>query len=489
MNQETELLGATGDRYIDSYLGAWCIEPSHGNALLTIGQSLSLEPHRAQHFVRLNSGMLAPEPIKLSSVEMDASVNAQSQGGPYSGQLTSDGVAIIRLNGSLMKFQSSMSSSTGTVEFRRAVRAASVDSRVKGIMLVVESPGGTVSGTADAADDVILAGSRKPLWTYAEDMIASAAYWIGSNGQRIGSNRTALVGSLGTVGVLYDWSAAAEKNGVKAYVFSTGEFKGAGTPGAEITEKQREYYQALINETNSHFVDAVSKSRGFDAKHLFDGRVHLAKDAKSLKLIDDVMSIDDFYNQFVSHLSKSNARTARAEDTSNITAEASPPETASMTQGISMPEGTENKKIAASLAEIEAACQGASNDFIVAQLKGNATLDEAKTAYFASILARNAALEAKVKTLEEAKAETKAETKTETKAEDEKAVEQKATAKTPGNSAVGNASDTTIVGVNAASQFMAIVAEKKKAGMDSFKALVAAAKEEPELHAAYIASK
>lgn len=208
---------------------------------------------------------------------------------------TWEGVAIISIDGPMMKFNSKFGG-TNTVQTRQALRAALGDPNIGAIMLRVDSPGGSYAGTAELAQEVRNADSLKPIFSYAEDMMASAAYWVGSQTRRIFSNATGQVGSIGTVAVLDDTSKAMEIQGVKVHVISTGEFKGAFSDGTPITPAQIQYIQSLIDSLNEHFLAGVMDGRQIDKKALAsvaDGRVFIAKEAKQSGLIDQISTFED----------------------------------------------------------------------------------------------------------------------------------------------------------------------------------------------------
>jgi signal peptide peptidase SppA len=204
-------------------------------------------------------------------------------------------VAVIRAVGTLMKQQSSMGG-TSTIQLRRDIRSAAADPTVSASCSAIDSPGGTVAGTADLAADVKAARRKKPVWAHIDDLGASAAYWLASQADAVyANNPTALVGSIGTLQVVYDYSAAAEKEGVKTLVFRTGPLKGAGVPGAAVTEEQAANYQRLVNETQTHFDAAVRAGRGMTRAELDavrTGGVFPAGEAVGLKLIDGVRPLD-----------------------------------------------------------------------------------------------------------------------------------------------------------------------------------------------------
>lgn len=255
------------------YAGLWAIEETRGRALAALAARTDLAAHVAR-----------AEPPRLRSAITSV---------PVSGGKS---VAVIRVAGTLMKGESSLTASTSTVQLRRDVRKAAADPEVLAILLAIDSPGGTVAGTADLAAEVKAAAKKKPVWAHADDLCASAAYWVASQCERVFANdATALVGSIGTVLTLYDASAAAEREGVKPLVFATGPLKGAGTPGAAVTADQVAYFQAMVDETQKSFDRAVRLGRGLTEKQLADvrtGGVFAAPEAEAKRLIDGVKSFD-----------------------------------------------------------------------------------------------------------------------------------------------------------------------------------------------------
>jgi len=256
---------------LHEYFGLWAYEPEAFFAQWSLFRATDLTRHAA-----------APAPGRSSTMTMEPGKNGQS-------------VAVIGVGGTLMKQQSSMGG-TSTIQLRRDIRTAANDPTVSGILLAIDSPGGAVAGMMSLAADVNAARRKKPLWAGIDDLGASAAYWLASQADAVyASSPTALVGSIGTIMTVYDVSKAAEAEGVKPLVFATGPLKGAGTPGTEITQEQRDYFQGLIDDTQQHFDAAVRKGRNLSAADLAkvrSGGVFPAAVAKDLKLIDGIQPLE-----------------------------------------------------------------------------------------------------------------------------------------------------------------------------------------------------
>lgn len=208
--------------------------------------------------------------------------------------IDSAGISIIPIDGQMMKGESKYGGAN-TIEVRRQVRAAMKDSDVKGILLAIDSPGGTVSGTEELAADVLAARKAKPTRAHVDDLGASAAYWVASQTSRITASATSEIGSIGTLAVVEDFSGAAEKKGIKVNVISTGPYKGAGVPGTVVTDAHIAYVQYRVNAINDQFLAAVASGRKKSPAKVqdwADGRVWIASKAQEMGLIDGVMRFD-----------------------------------------------------------------------------------------------------------------------------------------------------------------------------------------------------
>lgn len=207
-----------------------------------------------------------------------------------------NGVAVLELAGPITKYTSSFAGTMSTLDLRKSLRAAVADNEVKSILLIMDSPGGCVDGTADAAREIYDAARKKAVEVYTDGMLDSAAYWIASQATRITAGETAEVGSIGTLAVVEDCSGAYDAAGVKVHVVSTGPIKGAFVDGAPIRPEHLDYLQTRVNDLNEFFLTAVSRGRGIgmrEVRKLATGEDWLARKAKSLGLIDAVDTLDN----------------------------------------------------------------------------------------------------------------------------------------------------------------------------------------------------
>lgn len=215
-----------------------------------------------------------------------------------------NGMLVVPIRGQITKRSSSFGG-TSSVETRRVLRNAASDDSVTGVLLAIDSPGGTAAGTFELAEEVRRFSEVKPIKAHIEDLGASAAYWVASQAQSISINQMGEAGSIGTIAVLVDSSKAMENAGLEVHVISTGEFKGAGAPGTEVTDRQLAVFQEQVDDFNQHFLDGVSRGRGLTGAGLArvaTGRVWIAEKAQSLGLIDEIMSFEDALQKFSEEL-------------------------------------------------------------------------------------------------------------------------------------------------------------------------------------------
>jgi len=218
----------------------------------------------------------------------------------YQGYHVQDGVAIIPISGVIgkkMNMMSAISGGASTQLIERDIKSALNDSSVNSILLHIDSPGGTVDGTQNLADVVKMAGTQKPVMAYADGVMASAAYWIGSAASEIvASSKTTQVGSIGVVVSHTDVSKAEEAAGIKTTEISAGKYKRIASQYAPLSKDGEAQLQDQVDQLYTIFVDAVAENRGVDPETVLedmaDGRVFLAKQAQKRGMIDHVANLE-----------------------------------------------------------------------------------------------------------------------------------------------------------------------------------------------------
>lgn len=240
---------------------------------------------------------LRGEQIDIAAVEARLGKPLISQDQGYHVQ---DGVAIIPVSGVIgkkMNMMTQISGGASTQLIERDIKAALNDSSVNSILLHIDSPGGTVDGTQNLADVVKMAGTHKPVVSFADGVMASAAYWIGSAATEIvASSNTTQIGSIGVVTSHTDTSKAQENAGIKTTEISAGKYKRIASQNAPLSKEGAAMLQDQVDQLYTIFVDAVAENRGTDVETVLedmaDGRVFLAKQAKKRGMIDHVANLE-----------------------------------------------------------------------------------------------------------------------------------------------------------------------------------------------------
>ena len=178
-----------------------------------------------------------------------------------------------------------------------AIMQAADDPNVCAIMLDVESPGGTVDGVEELAGAVAAASVVKPVFAYADGLMASAAYWASCHAREIAASATSRVGSIGVVLMHREYSRALDQSGITVNILAAGHFKTAGNSAQPLSDEMKAYIQSGIDDVYDMFLSAVAAGRGVSreqAQAMADGKIFLAGTAQSTGLIDRVCSRAEF---------------------------------------------------------------------------------------------------------------------------------------------------------------------------------------------------
>jgi len=186
------------------------------------------------------------------------------------------------------------------------LKRASDDKRVKGLILRVNSPGGTISGSDQICNEIrkYRKEKDKPVVAFMQGVAASGGYYVSVGCDKIVAEPTVITGSVGVIaGHFVLQELLEEKLGIQPAIFKSGEKKDWPSPFRPVTEEQRQYIQdKLINPAYNRFVQVVAEGRGevltlADVKRLSDGSIYGAEEALSEKLIDEIGYIDEAIEQ------------------------------------------------------------------------------------------------------------------------------------------------------------------------------------------------
>lgn len=206
----------------------------------------------------------------------------------------SGSVAVISMTGPVMKYDNC--GDPGSKTYENLLRNAYSNPNISGVVLVIDSPGGEVSGTQSLAS--VIKERNKPVVTLAEDLMASAAYWFGSSADYVmAKNGTTRVGSIGTMSSFEDMRPFWESQGVKFHeIYADASVdKNAAFTEARAGNYDR-YKKEVLNPLNEEFLSDIKSNRTgkIDTKkeNVLTGKTYLAKEALTNGLIDEIGGLE-----------------------------------------------------------------------------------------------------------------------------------------------------------------------------------------------------
>lgn len=186
---------------------------------------------------------------------------------------------------------------TSVEQITAALRQAMADPNIGGILLNIDSPGGTVAGVEELAAEILASREQKPIVAQVNPLAASAAYWIASAANRIVTTPSGLTGSIGVFLAHTDYSKALAMEGIDVNLISAGKFKVEANPFQPLTDEARAALQQRVDTAYGAFVNAVAKGRGVPVGEVRtgygEGRVLDAKAAKAADLVDGIATLDE----------------------------------------------------------------------------------------------------------------------------------------------------------------------------------------------------
>ena len=219
-------------------------------------------------------------------------------------------VGIVKVDGDMMDSADSSYFSAGgynhdaTVEYIEALSEASNN---VGILLYVNSGG----GYSYIGDDLYLElmeykeETGRPIYAYFDSIAASAAYYAAMSADEIYANRMTTTGSIGVYMTVYDMTELYDKLGIEEYMIRSGDNKGIGGGGQEVTEEYLAIEQAQVDEMYELFIDVIEQGRGMNRNDIYalaDGRTFTASQALDNGLIDGICRYEEYQDKVLEYV-------------------------------------------------------------------------------------------------------------------------------------------------------------------------------------------
>ena len=260
--------------------------------------------NRSAALAEFDSTIWAMEPQALRNMR-DAlergpeMISAATPGNRRSDPIASDGkfIAVLPISGPISDkptLWTAIFGGTVLSQWLENFNAAVANPRIHGIVLDVNSPGGSVAGVTEAASQIRQARDRKPIFAVSNSLMASAAYALGSQAHKVLTLRSGMTGSIGTYSLHLDHSRALDKAGITPTFIYAGERKVDGSPYLPLSDRAKADEQGIVNFYFRQFIQDVAAGRGLEEdwvrSRMADGRVHTSDTAYVLRFVNGTVS-------------------------------------------------------------------------------------------------------------------------------------------------------------------------------------------------------
>ena len=174
------------------------------------------------------------------------------------------------------------------------IERASNDASIKGVLFVIDSPGGAVAPSVEIAYAIKELSMKKPVVAYASGTIASGSYYASIWADKIIANPGSIVGSIGVIMQGFEASKLLENLGISSQTIKAGKYKESGTFTRKWTNDEEQELQGVINSTYNMFISDVADARKLDIKKhtsFADAKIFTAHQAKDVGLVDEVATL------------------------------------------------------------------------------------------------------------------------------------------------------------------------------------------------------
>ena len=217
----------------------------------------------------------------------------------------SDRIAVIRFTGTI--------SPPFTGMWIKQIQKAAEDDRVRGVLMVIDSPGGLVADSHQIYNELLKLREKKPIWVQMKRIAASGGYYIamgaGEDG-RIYAEPTTWTGSIGVIVPHYNMRELGEKFGVTSDPLTTGPYKDSLNPFRDLSEPERAVWDLILADAFDRFVGVIADGRaGLDelaVRKLGTGQIYTANQAKENGMLDEIGYTEDTLDEFAESLELKN---------------------------------------------------------------------------------------------------------------------------------------------------------------------------------------
>ena len=214
---------------------------------------------------------------------------------------SNDKIAVLSLRGLISNLEPGGIGETMVEDLKLQLKQAVDDSKVKAIVLQIDSPGGEVTASDTIYNAVARARDKKPVVVYMGSLAASGGYYVACGAKWLIAHDSTFTGSIGVIMQTFNYQELMGKVGLSTVTIKSGKMKDMLSGSRQMTDEEKEYLQGMIMQTYGKFVGIVAKERNLPEDQLrngiADGRVVTGKDALGAKLIDQLGEVEDAYEK------------------------------------------------------------------------------------------------------------------------------------------------------------------------------------------------
>ena len=214
-------------------------------------------------------------------------------------------IAVIRFTGTI--------SPPFTGMWIRQIQKAAEDDRVRGVLMVIDSPGGLVADSHQIYNELLKLREKKPIWVQMKRIAASGGYYIAmgaGEGGRIYAEPTTWTGSIGVIVPRFNMQELGEKFGVTSDPLTTGPYKDSLNPFRDLSESEREVWDLILADAFDRFVGVIADGRAeldeAAVRKLGTGQIYTATQAKENGMLDKIGYTEDALDEFAESLELKN---------------------------------------------------------------------------------------------------------------------------------------------------------------------------------------